>query len=737
MSKTFPRQDIEESKKTKTLFYKPILDFADDLAKNSDFRVTKMNRMYQGYNGKTDEKSVKWLTETYGAKNKNKYIDYRFGKTKIDILHGEFLKIPLKSTVRTINSEAVVKKLEQYDLNLGAAYAKSDIQKLQEQGVDPLEGMPIEDPKDPNFKTKIKPKDRYEIIMQRIINSLVEELDMVEKIGSNFLDAEITSRMASQITVDEKNGSIDFEPFDPRDGIWFEFDKDPFMKKSFLRGRRRIMSINEVLTKIELTDNERAKVEEIRNNFETYRSNSDYGGKYSIKNGEYCLEVLHIEWDGLKRVYTKQSPKTKSQMEFSDPEDGFLDISVSADTYEEHKSSIDKKAKKNGQNIITEFTEEIYEATRIGHILDVNCRLKPFVMKDEDTGKPISSYTMCVVRAVDGDAISLQEIQENISSLANVTMYQIRRELGKMKGKVLGYDRGMLTKGSSVKKVLFRMLNDSIFDYSSAGITNMAGKDMQIRQMLQEYDLGLSTSFPQLLDLLKQLLAILDIQTGINQERVGNIQSSSTVTNAMQAIEASRTITEALFFYTHRYTEEVLMKLAETAKIVWGLHKPDKLRTILGDDDFEYIQATEDLADQKYAVFLTNGRRESELMQRIERHAEAYANAKELRFPDLVQVLMSDSLAQIKNVALSGWETVQRVREAEMNKQLVAERENNKLTSETNIEIARENREDTQAHDLDKIAAEGQKELMLEVARGKNAMVNESHKAEVNQKSNL
>lgn len=733
MSKTFPRQDILEKDKTHANFYKPILDFADDLSRNSDFRVTKMDRLYNGYNGKTDEKSVKWLTETYGAKNKNKYIDYRFGKTKIDILHGEFLKIPLKSTVRTINSEAVVKKLEQYDLSLGAAYLKNDIAKLQEQGVDPLEGMPIEDPKDPNFKSKIKPKDRYEIIMQRIINSLVEELDMVEKIGSNFLDAEITCRMASQVTVDEKNGSIDFEPFDPRDGIWFEFDKDPFMKKSFLRGRRRIMSINEVLTKMDLTDTERNKLEEVRDNFETYRSNNDFKGKYSIKNGEYCVEVMHIEWEGLVRNYTKKSPKTKSQMEFSDPEDGILDISINnPEKYEEHKESIDKKAKQNGQKIVTEFTKELYEATRIGHHIDHNCRLKPFQMKDEDTGDPIPSYTMCVIKAVDGDSVSLQEIQENISSLLNVTMYQIRRELGKMKGKVLGYDRGMLTKGSSVKKVLFRMLNDSIFDYSSAGITNMAGKDMQIRQMLQEYDLGLSASFPQLLALKTELLMMLDVMTGINQERVGNIQSSSTVTNAMQAIEASRTITEALFFYTHRYTEECLMKLAETAKIVWGLYKPDKLRTILGDDDFEYIQATAELADQKYGVYLTNGRRESELMQKIERHAEAYANAKELRFPDLIQVLMSDSLAQIKNVALSGWETVQRVREAEMNKQLVAERENNKLTSETNIEIARENREDTQQHELDKIAAEGQKELMLQVAGAKNTIVTETHKAEVN-----
>lgn len=733
-SSYFPLQDVLEVDKTPKWFAQH-LDFAEQLFVNGDFRTQKMNRLYEGYNGKIRPKSLSYLTHTYGEANKNKYIDYRAGKTKIDILHGEFLKIPLKSTVRTINSDAVVRKLQQYDLNLGAAFLKDDITKLRENGADPLEGMPIEDPKDPNFKTKIKPKDRYEIIMQRIIDALTQELGMVEKVGLNFLDATIVARMFGQIVIDEKNGSIDFERIDPRDGIWFEFDSDPFLKKSFLFGRREKVSLNEVIMKYDLTDEQRQKLNHIRDNWDDYYKNPDYKGKYSLENGEYTVTVIHIEWMGMKRTYTKKSPKTKTQMEFSNPDDGFLDLDITAEGYEKNKAKVDKDAKRNGQDVITVFTKEIYQARRIGHDLDIDCGLKPFTMKDEDTGDPLFSYTGCIVKPVDGESVSMQEIIENWSSLLNVVMYMITRDMTRMKGKLLAWNKGANQKGSNTEKMLYDMLNEGLIILSTEGNTNFGGRDSQIADMLKEYDLGLSASFPQLVQLKNDLILMLDLMTGVNNERTGDIQPTSTVTNAMQAIEASRTITEALFYYTHVYTETVMMKLAETAKIVWGIYKPEKLRTLLGDDDAAYIQDTEGLADQKYGVYLTNGRREEMLKQKIEKYAEAYANSKELTFPNLVEVLMSDSLAQIKNVSLSGWESVQKMREMELNKQLMAQNEASIRQSETAMAMARENREDLEAHDIHKIVKKGEVDIVVNTAKSKNQAVLDTHNRDLEENS--
>lgn len=701
ISRRFPNQAVDEIDKTPT-WYKECMDFAQDLWRNGDFRTTKMNRLYNVYNGVTRENAVKYLTDTYGWTNKNKYIDYRAGKTKIDILHGEYLKIPLNSTVRTINSDAIVAKLQQYDLNLGASHVKDDLTKLRSVGVDPMEGAEVPDPNDKDFQSKINPKDRYEIIMQRIIDVLIKELDLVEKFGSNFLDAEITSRMASYISVDKRTGSINLEAFDPREGIWFEFDRDPFMKRSWLMGRRRKMSLNEVLVKFELTDQQRTKLEHIRNNWNDYYTNPDMKGKYSIVNGEYIVEVMHIEWMGLKNNYTKKSPKTKSQMEFSNPEDGFLNLDITAEGYERNKAKMNKEAERNGQSIVKEYTQELYQMWRIGFDMDIECGLKPFTMKDEDTGDPISSYSACVVKSVDGESISLQEIIENFSAQFNAVMFQIFREIGKMKGKVLGFDKGMMPKGTNVKKMLYKMLNDSLFEYSSAGITNMAGKDLQITNMLKEFDLGLSASFPELIALKTDLLQMLDIMTGINNERVGQIQASSTVSNAQQAVEASRTITEALFFYTHRYNENVLMKLAETAKIVYGRYRPDKLRTLLGYADFNWLMSSAGLEDQKYGVYLTNGRAESELMAKLSKYVDAYANSKELRFIDVFNFTMSQSLAEAKNFIEEGWKIVQKVRQDELAKQQQSQAVGQNQQLATNVQIARETLNTKHGQDMEK-----------------------------------
>lgn len=719
----FPRQDVLEIEKTPA-WYKQHIDFAEYIYRSGSSRISKMDRLFEGYNGVVRPKSVKYLTDTYGQTNKNKFIDYRWGRTTLDILHGEYLKIPIESSVTTTNVEAKEGKMQQQNFNRGAAYVREDLERMKEFGVDPLQGMIPEDPDDPDFENKINPRDKYEIIMQKIINAIVDKMDIHEKFATNFLHTEIVTREFGQNVVNEKSGDVYYEAIDPRDGIWMEFDGDPYMEKSIFMGRKERISINEVIGKFDLTDPQRQKLEEIRSNFDDYCGDKQYEGRYSKENGEYLVTVTHLEWYGLKRDYSKKSPKTKSQMEFSAPGDGFLDLDITAEGYERNKAKADKNAAANGQEIITNFIETVYEATCVGHDLYLNCREKPFVIKDEDTGRPMLSYTACVIKLIDGDAISMQETVENISSLLNVVMYQIVREIGKMKGKILAFNKDMTAPGKDTMGMLYDMLNESLIEYSAGNLVGPGGRtDVKVSEIIQEYDLGLSQSFGELVGLKNDLLMMLQMMTGVNNERIGDIQSSSTVTNAMQAIEASRTVTEALFYYNHGFNERVLTKMAETVKLVWGIYKPDKLKEILGSEDFAYLKDIEGLAENKYDVKLTNGRREQMLMEKITRYAEAYANSKELTFPNLVEVLMSQSLAEIKNVSVNGWKQVQKVREMELNKQLMAQNEASVRQTEAAVQMAREDREDTQAAEIDKIREKGRIDLILNNAKAKDQAV--------------
>lgn len=735
-SNLMPRQDILQIHKTDK-WYKQHLDFAESLLRNSDGRVSKMNRLFSGYNGKTQAQSVKYLTETYGKANRGKFIDYRVGRSKIDILHGEWLKTPLKSTIRTINESAIISKLDKYDTVLGAAYAKKDIGKLQEVGVNPMEGMDVPDPKDPEFKQKISPKDKNEIIMQRIVDAIIQELHMTEKFGANFLHGCIASRCMSKINVDKANGAIGLTVIDPRDGINFEFDNDPMLQKSFLMGHREKMPISEILTKHRLTDVQRNKLEQIRDNPDDYIGRSEYGNSYYKLNGQYCCDVIHIEWIGVKPKYTKLSPKTNSQMEFDDTENGVIELDLFDRTYEENKDKHDREAKKGKYEVTTEWVKEVYCATRIGFDIDIECGPKSFVIKDQDTGEPKLSYSAVVMKAVDGDAVSVQEVIENFSSIFNVVMYQILREVNKNKGKVVIYDRAGLPRKTRVKDVLYNLANDSFLDVDSSATGNMGGKDLPPDRAIREIDLGLSSSFSYLLQFKNEIRQTLDYITGINQERTGEIAASSTATNATASLEASRTITESLFFYMQEYVEMVLTKLAETAKIVWGLYKPDKLRYILGDEDFEYIQATADIAYQSYAAFMTNGRKEQLLRRDIDDAALASLNAKELRFKDYLAVKMADSLADAKAKIDKGWDEVQRVTAMQQQSQMQADAQMQQQQLATQIKIAQENREDMQEHELEKIKAKGQADLMVATAAQKGQMILDQNKAENEQEDVL
>jgi hypothetical protein len=714
-SKNWPRQDVKEIEKTENWF-RMHLDFVEDLVRNTDSKVQKWNRNYAEYNGLISPKSTKYLTETYGKKNRGNYIDYRVGKNKIDILHGEWLQTPLKSTVKTINSKAVVNKLRVKHINLGAAYMKKDLVKLAENGIDPMEGAPIQDPKDPEFEQKITPKDKNEIIMQRIIDTCIDEMKLVQEFGRNFVDGCITGHAGIKINVNEDTGDIWTETIDPRDGIFIEFDNDPLMKKSFVFGSRRKLPINEILMKYKLSDKQRSVLDGMRDRYEQYLNNDLYRGKYSMHKGQFAVEVLHLEWMGVRPKYTKKSPLTNSQKEFAPIENEVVELPLQETAYERNM----EQYKKRGEEVTVEWEEVLYEATRIGHELNINMRPKPFMMRDEDSGKPMFSYVFVGVKSVDGECVSLQEVIEPFSNIHNIVMYQSLREISKMKGKSIAYDRAGLPKGKKVKDVLYNLLNDSFIDYSSSGQANMGGRDLPFERVFKEIDLGLSNSFQQLLAFKNDNLAMMDRVTGINEYREGNIAASATATNAAASQAASRTITESLFFYMHAFVEEALTRLAETAKLAWGLHKPEKLRFILGDEDFEYLKASMDIANQSYGVSLVNGRREQMLKQKIEAYAESYANKGEMRFVDLIDVQMSDTLADARKAALEGWDKVEKMKQMSLNKQLAADQENSARQSETAIQLSRENREDVQMHELQKIREKGKVDLIVKSADAKN-----------------
>ena len=241
----FPNQNIAEVKKDKD-WIKLHFDYARALLKNSEGRISRFTRLDDVYNGKISPASTAYLTNQYGKKNKTKYISYRIGRPKIDLINNEFLQRPLESTVYTINESAKTARLDNFEFMLGAAHVKPITDKMKENGVDPLEGMTPPDLQDENAWAKMSTKDKHQELMQVILNEQIPALRVKEKLAKIFQDIEIKSMGYGKIDVDYL-GNEDVKRIDPRFAIFEEIENDTFIEKSVVMGHLEIIPIHKFM----------------------------------------------------------------------------------------------------------------------------------------------------------------------------------------------------------------------------------------------------------------------------------------------------------------------------------------------------------------------------------------------------------------------------------------------------------------------------------------------------------
>lgn len=724
---SFPRCDIPEKDKTPE-WCKKVLDYSEFILMSYGWRRTKMTNLYRSYNGiKSAEHNALWQ-RTYGKENKAKYIAYRAGRTKINLLKGEFLKRPLAATVETINRDAVSEKMRQMNFMIGAMHAKDAIKDLKEKvGVDVMEGAPVPQSEDDPIWDTMSFKDKCEDIMQIILNQKVDKMNLIYEFGEQFVDLAVVNLPYCKIELDEY-GKTRFHRIDPRDAIFEEVDGDYFIEKSPLKGARQRMPIHEVLSRCDFTDAERSQLNDIRSNFSSKYSASKF---IRNNNGEILVDVIHVEWKASKPRYYKIVKKTKNQLEWDSTEDT-VTIELDPKKYEENKEYFDKEVAAGKFIIETRWEEDLWEATRIGGVIDKNMRRKPNQMRSVDAPSKVmdSSYLGLNFGKIDGVSITIQESLENFDNVFDIIMYQILKELNKFKGKVMLYDRAALPKDSTMKEVAFRMVNDSFVDVDSTANGNFAGRNLDNFQLFKDIDLGLSQSVQQLMLLKDQILATMDRITGINDVREGAIQASATVTNSQQSIENSRTQTASLYYAFERYIEKVLIRICESAKIEYAFYNKEEGEQILGADKFTFLQVTEDIAFRDYGVRIQSGGKYIDLKQKMSGLLQFSLQAGQIQPIDMLKFELAETFVEAQRVFEEAYMRSQEVAMKQQQEELQARAQMNEQQMQTQIQIAQENREDAQSHDINKIQAETEKEIMVDDNKSKNKMFVDQQNAE-------
>ncbi len=706
----FPRQDLMESQKTLE-WVKLHLDYAEGILQRKNNSFSIMDRLYQSYNGIKNQQALQFIQNTYGRQNKAKFISYRLGRNKIELRKGEWLGQPLKPTVTTINSEARIKKLDEADLMRGAIALRQDLDTLKGAGVDVLEGMELPDGDPDEVFNSMSFKDKNEHVMQVILDNGIKELDLKYKLSKNFLDTNITSVCYGKIDTDEE-GNVDYIKIDPRDAIFDEIEGDDFLERSPVKGARFRMTVSEVDRKYKLTKEQKEQIKSFENN----GGNGDTRRRTYQMNGDLCMDVIHIEWISMIPIYYKLSPKTQKQMEF-DPSTDHYKIQIDTKEYEENKARYDSLVAKGKLLAIhTEWAEDIRQAVRIAGVITLDLGRKKFQTRRTDNPSRVvdMSYVGYLHNTVDGIRISLQQIIENFDSMFDVVMYQILKELNAAKGKTLVYNRAALPQGRDMKQIIYDMVNDGFIDVDTSADGNESGQPLNTHDLVQVLDIGLSSSFQQLLLMKNDIIQTLDLITGINENRQGDIKASSTVTNAQFAVTASKNMTLPLDYGFTRFVERTLMKICEAYKISYAFYKVDKGRQILGDAQQRFLEIEKEIGYADYGVTIEDSAKFMEWKQQLMSLTEASLNAKEIRLEDVLKLQAAESMAQGTSILKNAWATVQKVAADQQQRQLQSQQEMQAQQLQAQQQMALENREDVQKSRIEEIITQGKVDLELQ-----------------------
>jgi len=720
---TFPDFNIDEHLRTQK-WANSVVDagVADNV--NRNMRLKQMNLNYLSHNGVDNSKAYAFITNAYGKKSRTKFIDYKMMRTKIKQLEGEFLSTPITATVASVNADAINEKLDNAYFLLGAAHAKPQIEDVKQTlGVDPTEGMDVPAPSDPNLWKLLAPQGKNEVVMQRIVNTKVKKDKIKQEFLTNTTDVLIAAECFGKIEKD-KTGKDVYRAIDPRYALFQESYGDWMLKRTPYIGEYQEKYIYEIIRDEELSEKDILTLKSCCNS-----TNSTEFTNLGIRllNNIHAAEVYTLQWRSVTRIVTKTSPAKPimgldgQPVQQAEP----IKTTIPSDVYSENIESITNDVKKGLYTLEIAYKEDVYENKRIGKMIYTKFKKLTDQIQTKGEGRYYNAqYDYCgmLYSTVDGLRISMQELGNELQAQHNMVMFMINRELNKMKGNIIAWDKAFIPGGETYNGLMFKVTEDGIFAYDSSEDGANNDKRNSGLGALTQLNIGDHTILEPLLTLKKNLEDTADSITGITAYRGGDIQASSTVGNAQQNVSASKSMTQDIFYLLNEYFENVLMKLCEKTKLNTKWLEAQGA-TVLGTDAVQFIKASAELGNDEYEVTLSDGYKENEIRKIVRQFFPVEINAGQLRSKDVIRFELNENIREALAVLDNA--------SAEINK-LSQQQKDNELTQENTAlkqQLQKMATDKTAQYDHEKeivvLQTEGKKEeiaLKGQIDHGKNVM---------------
>ena len=656
---SFPRQLLSDKEKDKKWCEQNLDAMAPYIAQhNNSLHINDRHRdvrNYQAYHGHFDPKDYEHVTDQYGTPFPARMTNFNIIAPKIDLLTSEELRRPLETQVSSVNKSAVNRK-EDVKVSLVAEAILANVKKEvnQTMGMDIAENtMGMDIPDDIEAYMRYTYIEAIEETVEDGLHYLKERYNWKDLFRGGFRDFLVTGKVFYKAEI--INGDPIVRRVDPRNVAFDMSIESDYLDNAQWVVEQRWLGINQVLDEYgeELTKEDIIELENMRHissgdELAHYNSHLDWI-QYDTSTG-VKVRLIHGEWKSIRAIKVKVSPNKYDE---SNPFRKMV-----SDDYKPRK----------GEVVETKFVDDIWEATKIGGRILVNCRRRPNQVRSVDDAGPTSlSYVGCIHNMSSGRTTSLVDVLKHIQMLYNVVMYHIELTLARAGGKAVVYDVSQMPSniGMDMQTVLYHIKNDGIIPINSR---DEGGVDTARFNQFQQVDFTLSNSVQQLMNLKLMLEQTAGQVCGISPQREGAVSQYEAVGNVQRTVLQSNLVTEGWFYQHSEVKKRAIEKVCNLMKVAWSEGK--KAGYILGDGGFKMLSVLPDVALNDYGIYITEGGKEDAIKQSITQLAQSALQSGNIALLDVIKVLKAETLTEAEHVLENGLKEMQQQSQAAQQAQM-------------------------------------------------------------------
>jgi hypothetical protein len=664
--------------------------------------VNKLSN-YQAYAGILNAEDYYDNTHPYGEEGNSPLKDYAFFDTNIESIRGMLLGQPFQFDVKTVNSEAGAKKIDLVSQSATEGFMRKMAEKhKQTQGVDLEEAMtdksiyvPTTEEERLSFLTG---KGQIEQAVLDMMQYTLWRYRLDTELADCFRDKGIVNREFGEVFM-VANKDISFRRLHPKQVSWIGDENIADLADADAVGVTRYIHLNTAIQSYghlwEDTKSEEALAKSIQDvvaqkpiswqgefsgspdaewmneeGFVQLSMMNGYLGLYQPIDAQstmLCEQKMYFKMIRRLRFRLMYNSKPMSKDEYKDYKKGKIDacdvdfVKVEKD-YKETKSEV----------IVYRPIVELYQSTRLGANLIVDLRKCPITYRDRtdpvNVIPPVVGY-VGKDRSMVTKGLPLQEMYNGIIRV-------VRKQVNMLGINALAYDLSKLPDGYDLQRVLYEGKEVGLVLYNSKQTNGQPTSDDH--KHLTKVEMGSAADIAQLLNLAALVHETYDAICGVTPSMKGVLQDRQGIKVTEAALSQGNLVLMSAFKEHRDFVQNVLQIIANYGKHVWP--KEETRSVIVGKAGLKVLRLSQDMPNEQYGIFLTDGYQAQQDKQVIMSMADRALSSGAASMPELLELVFEDNPARALSIFKQGMSTMARVQAQQQ--ELIAQAESLKAQVE-------------------------------------------------------